>query len=592
MYKFKNILLVYPKIPSNTYWSFLYSLKFINKKTALPPLGLITVASIIPENYNTTLIDMNIEKLLKKHIKKADIIFISAMIVQKDSMNKIINMCKEQQKPCCVGGPYAKTAFEEENNASHYVIGEAEDILPEFLADLESGTAKKVYTCIKKPDLSNSAIPRFDLLKINKYASMSVQYSRGCPFKCEFCDIWITYGNKPRLKTAQNLLKELDYLYSLGWRSSVFLVDDNFIGNKKRLKTQLLPRLIKWQKSKKYPFTFYTEASINMAEDEELMDLMAEAKIDQVFIGIETPSKEALEETGKKQNLKGDLKESVIKIQKHGIEVTAGFILGFDSEKEDIFERQAEFIQQAAIPKAMIGIIQALPGTLLYQRLEKEGRLKGHTTGSNTHCISTNVVTVMDPETLKNGYNYVLSKVYDKTMKNYFQRCSLLLDNLKTTSYTQRKIRVHEIRAFFMSLLTQPFKPYGIQYIKFIIRNLRKNPKLFAEAITHSIMGHHFYTITRQMLKADKEVRYIEDIYNYVKTELTSKKYCLMTAASPKYKYFNQVFKESGKRLKKAKASIKKLPGDFSTEVYQTYLGVFKKINEIFSGQEFLSHKK
>ncbi|MGM0418981.1 MAG: B12-binding domain-containing radical SAM protein [Thermodesulfobacteriota bacterium] len=582
----KNILMVYPEIPASTYWSFVHALKFINKKTALPPLGLATIASIIPDKYNIKIIDMNIENLTKKDVENSDAVFVSAMIVQKESMQEVLKMCRDLNRPSVLGGPYAETAYDENEPADYFMTGEAENILEGFLSDLEQNKASKIYRCIEKPDMKESVIPRFDLLKLKEYASMAVQYSRGCPFHCEFCDIWIKYGNKPRLKTAANLLAEFDELYRLGWRQSIFLVDDNFIGNKKRLKNELLPELIKWQEKHGHPFRLYTEASINMAEDEELMNLMAEAGLDQVFVGIETPSEEALEETGKSQNLKENLLDSVIKIQKHGLEVTAGFILGFDSEKEDIFQRQIDFIQKSGIPKAMIGLIQALPGTLLYDRLEKEGRLKGSSSGSNTHSLSTNVATIMDESELRQGYKKVLEHIYDSSMKNYFKRCDDLLTNLNNTSYIQRKIRLHEIRAFLLSITVQPFKPYGFEYLKFIFKTLKKNPSLFAEAISHSVMGHHFYVITKQMLKAEKVSDKLDNVYKEAALKIYTKSQIFKTTASGHAKALNLLRMEYMKKMKKISDKINDLPSDFQKDIRSKYSGVYKSILNILSEEE------
>ena len=346
----QNILLVYPEVPSNTYWSFSCALKFIRKKSAMPPLGLLTIAALFPDKYNLKLIDLNVEALNESDIHWADAIFISTMIVQQDSMREVIRRCKRDGKIIVAGGPFPTSNYQDIAGVDHFLLGEVDLTLSDFLLDLEKGIAKPVYPKPCYPDISNLPVPRFDLLDMDAYGSMAVQYSRGCPFHCEFCDIWTIYGNKPRLKSADTLLEELNALHDLGWRGPVFLVDDNFIGNKKRVKTELLPALKVWQIDHGYPYHFFTEASINMGEDEKLLTAMREAGFNQVFIGIETPDPKGLEEIGKKQNLKANMENSIRTIQRHGMEVMAGFIIGFDSDKEDIFDRQISFIQQNAIP--------------------------------------------------------------------------------------------------------------------------------------------------------------------------------------------------------------------------------------------------
>ncbi len=580
-----NILLVYPEIPNNTYWSFQYTLRFVNKKTSMPPLGLITMAGLLPDKYNLKLVDMNIAPLTEKDVEWADAVFVSAMIIQQDSLRAVIALANQKNKPVVAGGPYPTSSHGDIAGVDHFVLGEAEPILAEFIADFENKTARKIYRCQGKPEMADSVLPRFDLLKMDAYASMAIQYSRGCPFKCEFCDIWIMYGNKPRLKPAEKIIRELEALYQLGWRDSIFIVDDNFIGNKARVKKELLPALIDWQ-ARNRSYKFYTEASINLAEDHELMRGMAKAGIDQVFIGIETPSREALAETGKKQNLKCDLQEAVHTMQDYGLEVTAGFILGFDTETDDIFDRQIEFIQQTGIPKAMVGLLHALPGTLLYQRLEKEGRLTGPVFGSNTHCMTTNVITKMAPEKLKAGYKKVLGTIYDTNLKNYFARCNHLLDNLTSTGYSQRNIRLHEIRALLKSLAIQPFTSYGWQYLKFITRNLRKNPHLFAEVITHAVMGHHFHVITQETLKADREASRLDDIYGKVRQQLTQPADSLKTATSARRESLTELWMQCKQNLERTRYRIDHIHNDFRQEVITKYQEVYQKIRRMFNEVE------
>lgn len=586
MNRLKKILLVYPEIPTNTYWSFTYALRFVNKKSSMPPLGLITVAAMLPDTCDLKLVDMNIEPLTETDILWADAVFVSAMIIQQNSMKNVIALCNRLNKPVVAGGPYPTSSHQEIPGVDHFVLGEAETVLAEFIADYEAGKARPIYHGNTRPDITYSVTPRFDLLKRNLYASMAIQYSRGCPFKCEFCDIWVVYGNKPRLKSAENVLAELDTLYRLGWKDAVFMVDDNFIGNKTRVKKELLPALIEWQKAHNYVFEFYTEASINMADDNELMRLMSDAGFNQVFVGIETPSKKALEETGKNQNLKYDLKEAVKAIQQHGMEVMAGFIIGFDSDTEDIFERQIAFIQETGIPKAMVGLLHALPGTVLYNRLEKEGRLSGHALGSNTHTMTTNVVTKMDPETLKEGYKRVLATIYDSNLKNYFARCDMLLDNLKGTGFKQRKVRFDEIKSLLKSLSTQPLTPYGWQYLKFITRNLFRHPDLFAEVITYAIIGHHFRTITQETLKADRVISGLDELYAKARTQLAHYSQAVKTSSADGLKHIPRAWQECKKGLHRAKSRIGRIHRDFRGEVTARYEETQKKIRQLFTEEK------
>ena len=576
----QNILLVYPKVPSNTYWSFKCALKFIRKKSAMPPLGLLTIAALFPDKYNLKLIDLNVAPLNESDIHWADAIFISAMIVQQDSMREVIRRCKRVGKIIVAGGPFPTSNHQDIAGVDHFLLGEVDLTLSDFLLDLEKGIAKPVYPKPCHPDISNLPVPRFDLLDMDAYGSMAIQYSRGCPFHCEFCDIWTIYGNKPRLKSADTLLEELDALYDLGWRGPVFLVDDNFIGNKKRVKSELLPALKVWQINHGYPYHFFTEASINMGEDEKLLTAMREAGFNQVFIGVETPDPKGLEETGKKQNLKTNMENSIRTIQQHGMEVMAGFIIGFDSDKEDIFDRQISFIQQNAIPKAMIGFLNALPGTRLYHRLKMEGRILKASLGNNTHCMTTNFKTIMDPNRLKEGYKNILACVYDFNLKNYFDRCSHFLDTIEYTGYFQRKIHVKDLIIFFRSIWGQVFTPYGFQYLKFVFRSMIKHPNIFGEAISLCISGHHFYTITQQTLKTEKIASVLDEKYYYFCDLVNQYSEAMMSNSKESYQYLVKLLKQKVKILKQMQYTINKIHKDYRNELSQKYIELSRKMRE------------
>jgi radical SAM superfamily enzyme YgiQ (UPF0313 family) len=584
----QNILLIYPEVPSNTYWSFKHALKFIRKKSAMPPLGLMTIAALFPDTYHLKLVDMNIVPLSDSDIEWADAVFISAMIVQKNSMEQVIRRCRHFGKTIVAGGPFPTSNHEDIAGVDHFLAGEVDQTLTDFLQDLEKGIAKPVYAKPCYPDITNLPVPRFDLLDITAYASMSIQYSRGCPFHCEFCDIWTIYGNRPRLKAAGTILQELDTLLDLGWRGPVFIVDDNFIGNKKQVKAELLPALKAWQIEHDYPFHFFTEASINMGADEDLLAAMREAGFNQVFIGIETPDPEGLKETGKIQNLNSDMERSIRTIQGHGMEVMAGFIIGFDNDKEDIFDRQISFIQRNAIPKAMIGFLNALPGTRLYQRLMAEGRILKASLGNNTHNMTINFKTIMDPVRLKEGYKKILACIYDFNLKNYFERCSRFLDNIEHTDYFQRKISFNEIKILFRSVYWQLFTPYGFQYLKFIFRNMIKHPGILGEAVSLSISGHHFHTMTQQTLKTERIASILDEKYRYFCDLVNEYSEAMMNNSKKHLQYMTKLWKEKVKILKQMRHTINQIHGDYRYELSQKYLEISKKMRDKLTNIETL----
>ncbi|MGM0452240.1 MAG: B12-binding domain-containing radical SAM protein [Thermodesulfobacteriota bacterium] len=586
MSHYQNILLVYPIVPGNTFWSYSHALNFINKKSAMPPLGLVTIAALFPESYQLKLVDLNIEPLTDEAISWADAVFVSAMIVQKESMEDIVRRCRDFNKTIVAGGPYVTNNYEQIEGVDHLLRGEVDETLCDFLNDLENDTAGRLYDMPAHPDISRLPTPRFDLLEMSAYGSMMVQYSRGCPFHCEFCDIWTVYGNKPRLKAAESLIAELDALYDLGWEGAVFVVDDNFIGNKRRVKAELLPAMEAWQAEHGRPFHFFTEASINMADDTELLSGMRKAGFNEVFIGIETPDPEGLAETGKTQNLKSDMGTAIQTIQTHGIEVLAGFILGFDTDKSDIFDRQIDFIQKNALPKAMIGLLNALPGTRLYERLTSEGRMLSASLGNNTHSMTTNFQTVMDPDTLREGYKKILAHIYDYRMKNYFARCTQFLDTIAYRNYFQRKVRAGELKIFLKSLFRQPFTPYGLQYIKFLTRNLLKNSDLFAMAVTFSIHGHHFHIITQQTLKKEKIAFQFDKKYQQFNELINQYSAAMLNNSRPSLVYLNKLWKTRIKYLKQMQHMINKLNGDFRTDLSRKYYEISRQMRDLLAGFE------
>jgi radical SAM superfamily enzyme YgiQ (UPF0313 family) len=506
----RKALLVYPEMPP-TYWSMRYALRFIGKKASLPPLGLVTVAALLPEDYEVTVVDMNVERLSEAMVAAADVVFTSSMVVQRESLESVIRLCAAHGTPVVAGGPYPTTSHEQIQGVDHFVLNEAEVTLPHFLADFERGRAERVYTDTARADLRQTPPPRFDLLDRRKYSSMALQYSRGCPHSCEFCSIVELFGHQPRTKSPAQLLGELTLLFDSGWRGSVFVVDDNFIGNQKEVKL-LLPEIARWQRERDYPFSLFTESTLALAEDEQLMDAMVEAGFNMVFLGIETPDRNTLACVGKRQNLKSDMLESVHRIQAKGMEVSGGFVLGFDTDPVDIFDRQIRFIQEAAIPTAMVGLLTVLPETRLHRRLAAEARLTGDSAGNNTHDLRLNYVPKMGARQLLAGYKRVLAEIYKPN--RYFERCLKLLRTLKVHRTSHRRVRLTELRAFVLSLVRQTFSSYSWSYWKFLVKGLLARPSMIAEAVTMAVKGHHYFKMTKSVLAVERFKRSLEELGN------------------------------------------------------------------------------
>ena len=484
-----KVLLIYPEFP-DTFWSFKHALKFIRKKAAHPPLGLLTVGAMLPEEWSKRLVDLNVTKLTEKDLAWAECAFISAMAVQRESARQTITRCKKAGLKVVAGGPLFVSEYEQFEEVDHFVLNEAELTLPAFLTDLNQGCARRVYETSDFADIEETPAPMWHLADLKRYAGMSVQFSRGCPFNCEFCNVTALFGHRPRIKTAEQIIFELDGLYNLGWRGHIFFVDDNFISNKKYLKTQLLPALIEWRKDKK-GIPFNTEASINLADDESLMEMMVEAGFDAVFIGIETPDGESLAECNKKQNKNRDLVESVKRIQRAGLQVQGGFIIGFDSDTRTIFQRQIDFIQKSGIVTAMVGLLQAPAGTRLYERLKKEGRLVGQMSGNTDG--TTNIITRMDLNLLREGYRDIMCHIYSP--KHYYQRLKTFLREYKAPKI-QAPLNFQRLLALFRSSIhLGVFGKERVQYWKMFSWALFRRPKLFLLAITLAIYGHHFRKI-------------------------------------------------------------------------------------------------
>jgi radical SAM superfamily enzyme YgiQ (UPF0313 family) len=491
-----KILLVYPNYP-DTFWSFKHALSFISKRAVNPPLGLLTVAAMLPQEWEKRLVDMNVADLKDQDLQWADYVFISAMTVQKKSANEVISRCKETGVKIVAGGPLFTAAYEDFSEVDHLVLNEAETTLFPFLKDLSEGRAEHLYTSSSFPNLEKTPIPLWNLVDMKRYVSMNIQYSRGCPFSCEFCDITTFFGHRARTKSTSQVENELETLYSLGWRGSLFFVDDNFIGNKKKLKETVLPAMIDWMKKKKYPFNLGTEVSIDLADDDELLRLMTRSGFDNVFVGIETPDDQALKECHKSQNRNRDLISSVEKIQSSGLSVRGGFIVGFDHDSPDIFERQIEFIQKSKIITAMVGLLNAPRGSRLYERLQKEGRLLKEASGDNTD-FSTNIIPKMGYEKLVEGYRNIIHGVYSP--RSYYERVKGYLRDYRPPEKNKIHFHIRYLRWHFLYLIA-PFKTFvllGIKdkgrvyYWKLLFWSLFRRPQLLPLAITYSIYGFHF----------------------------------------------------------------------------------------------------
>ena len=480
-------LLLYPQFP-DTFWSFKHALKFIGKRASLPPLGLLTVAAMLPAEWEKRLVDVNVRALRRKDLAWADVVLISAMIAQRPSTVQLIARCRAAGKTIVAGGPLFTVEHAQFPDVDHFVLNEAETTLPGFLADFARGVARRVYSSTELPDLGGTPTPRWDLVDLRRYASMSVQYSRGCPFDCDFCSVTAMFGHRPRVKTSAQIIRELEGLRQSGWRGTVFFVDDNFIGNKRSLRDDLLPALIRWRHGRR-GFAFYTEASINLADDAELMRLMVAAAFDQVFVGIETPEEASLTECNKRQNRSRDLIADVKRIQRAGLEVQGGFIVGFDNDPPTIFQRQIDFIQKSGIVTAMVGLLQAVPGTKLHERLHQQGRLLGETTGDNVDG-TTNFIPRMNREALHRGYRRVMDHLY--APGPYYQRIRTFLREYRPARVSGTAT-LQDIGAFCQASVRlgvigrERFHFWGL-----LVWTCFRRPPLVPLAVRLSIYGFHF----------------------------------------------------------------------------------------------------
>ncbi len=543
-----RVLMIYPEIPSGTYWGHEHALGFIGKKAVDPPLGLITLPGFFPQNYKFSLADLNVSQLRDEQIKENDVVFASSMVVQAKTLDDAIIRAEKQQKPIILGGPYPTEHYALIKGDVVFVLNEGEQTVPLLVSDLQQGRIQKVYarpsTQEQLEDLlnyfkeGNIAIERkpelttppahFELLSMKDYYSMSIQLSRGCPNGCRFCDVRILFGSKTRYKPIQTTLTELTQLYDLGWRGAVFIADDNTIADKNKA-LERFKAIADWQAKHEHPYTFGTELSIDFADYPELLTTFKEAGGNFGFIGFETLNVKSLAECGKWVNLNKIMKlegldkkamlelneektekltrkyithtlEKVRAIQKAGIEVFGGFIYGFDADNEKTIDQQIEFIREAGIPIAMPGALTATRGTPLYNDMKKEGRLYCESNGNNTHTFTPNFKTKISLETFEKEYKRLLSTLYDRTLKNFFTRGQTLLDRLGENPHFTRKIGKTEILALLKSAKLF-LKPYGWNYFKFLMKNAVHNTRRFPEAVRLGINGHHYRQVTEESLR-------------------------------------------------------------------------------------------
>lgn len=586
-----NALFVYPEFPPS-YWGFKYALEFIEKKSSMPPLGLLTIAGMFPKNYQLKVVDMNIEPLMDAHLEWADVVLTSTMIVQKESLYEVVQRCNRAEVPVVSGGPHPTSYYDnikEETDGiiSHFLFGEVEETFEDFLTDFESGSTKEVYRETRKPDITKTPLPRYDLIDINAYGSMALQFSRGCPFNCEFCDITKLFGRVPRTKTNEQMLTEFEMLYKLGWQGAMFVVDDNFIGNK-RDAMRLLPAITEWQAARQYPFSLYTEATVNLVEIPEMLDAMTEAGFNMVFLGIESPNDAALLSTSKGQNTSKEedagsyLLRAVRKIQSKGIEVTGGFIIGLDGDTE--FDSHIDFIQEAGIPMAMAGLLTALKETDLWHRLKQEDRLLVESSGNNTD-MSLNFVPEMPREKLIAEYRRVTSTLYDPTLKYYFERCLTLLQHMPRNANNVRSVTKSEFIAFLRSLKRQLFSKQGPAYIQFLAKVLKDYPAMFPEAVRLAVMGYHLEKMTRYTLA-------VEDFRNFLAHEMETFKEEVSQFAHAQGKRMSEITSYSHQLFTRVRREYEAIHEDFQYAALSALAGFQKSVFKEYLEAELNAFKE
>ncbi len=588
-----KVLPVFPKFPLS-FWGYQIAIEYMGKSAIMPPTGLATVLAMLPESFEPgRIIDLNVEELRDEQIRNADIVFTSTMIIQEDSHNEVIDRAHFYKKPVVAGGPFP-TSYPERNSRADYTLaGEGEVLLKPFLEDLILGIAKKRYveqdlinekrntfplTNTGRVDIKSTPIPRWDLLDLSKYYSPAIQFSRGCPWNCDFCDITKLYGREPRTKANQQMIEEFKALRKTGYKGPVFVVDDNFIGNSVNAR-RLLPGVEEWQIQEGFPFSLYTEASMDLAwpKNEDILKGMVSAGFDKVFTGIESIDDGVLKRMDKGQNLKMPIRDAVSKIQKAGLEVTAGFIVGSDGESPDVFGKLYDFIQEIGIVVPMPGLLTVLKGTDLHKRLEKEGRLRDESSGNNTHTLHFNYIPQQDEKFLIEGYADLIRKLFED--KNYYDRCRVL----------QEKVGEHHgnnyagwdgVKAFGKSLRRQLFARGGLEYFKYLSETAMKNTKEFPTAVARAITLDHFKTITRATLEDHAYPIHVETLYEHFKqrVEELSEKYGGDISLK-----VESIRKNAQRIVQRAEKRYDKLHADFRREASNALSSLRERINRDLS---------
>jgi radical SAM superfamily enzyme YgiQ (UPF0313 family) len=497
-------LFIYPEFPE-TFWSLRHAIKFVGVKALGPPLALLTVAAMLPPDWDKQLVDLNVEPLTEGHLAWADLAFVSAMTVQSPAADVVVRRCRAAGVKVCAGGVHYSTPGAPFEPVDHLFIGEAEELLPIFLADLAQGQALPEYRASRFPSLACSPVPAWELLDHSKYMNMLVQVCRGCPHDCDFCHVIVQYGRHPRYKEADQVVAELQGLYDSGWRRDITFADDNFICHHGKAKA-ILQAVSRWQAEHGYPFLFVAQASLEVVDDPELLPLMAQAGFAGLFLGIETPDPVSLKECNKRQNLNRNLMDAMRTIQAHGIEVSGGFIIGFDSDSPEVFDHQADFIEKAAIPTAMINLLTAPPGTRLYRRLESEGRLLGDSNGDttmNAGCL--NFIPKMDRQRLLDGYKTLLNRLFSP--KPFYQRALTFFKHYRPNPLLPFRPPTHRERLAFLKIIfALGIKEPGRRaFWSFLGRLLWRHPHCLPLGVNLAAAGFHFRKITHQFCAAPCE---------------------------------------------------------------------------------------